>query len=226
MNQEEFWIELPALSPHAPRRLIIFLHAAGATTSALVPFAVAWQRKFPGATAALLAGNIRARQGGREWFATLPLEDRTERVELARKTALLRIEMLQRTLDFLPNQTILVGWSQGATLAIELARCTPTPAAIVVAYASQLARPLQFNEPLLPTFHLLHGELDSVVPVGQGQKAWRSLRAAGADVTLDVMTEAAHELGPGMVSLGTTRVMQTLFRGRHPANLASVAALH
>jgi predicted esterase len=99
-------------------------------------------------------------------------------------------------------------------MAVELARCLPAPAAVVVAYASQLVRPLTVAEHPLPIIHLLHGEFDTVVPVALGERVWRGLLAAGVDVSFDVLGDAAHELGPGMVALGTTRVMQTLFRGR------------
>ena len=42
----------------------------------------------------------------------------------------------------------------------------------------------------------------------------RGLRAIGADVSLDIVEDEAHAIGQGLVNLGTTRVMQTLFRGR------------
>jgi phospholipase/carboxylesterase len=215
---EEFWIELPPISPTAPRRLIVFLHAAGASNDALVPFAIAWQQKFPGATVALLAGNATAPRGGRQWFDHQPVAGRTERVERATEQAIDRLHALQGALGFEPRETILVGWSQGATMVVELARCLPAPAAVVVAYASQLARPLTAHEHPLPIIHLVHGEFDTVVPVVLGERAWRGLLAAGVDVSLDVLGDAAHELGPGMVALGTTRVMQTLFRGRRAAS--------
>jgi phospholipase/carboxylesterase len=211
---EEFWIELPPISPTAPRRLIVFLHAAGASNDALVPFAIAWQQKFPGATVALLAGNASAPRGGRQWFDHQPVAGRAERVRRATEQAYERLCALQSALGFEPQETILVGWSQGATMAVELARCLPAPAAVVVAYASQLVRPLTVAEHPLPIIHLLHGEFDTVVPVALGERVWRGLLAAGVDVSFDVLGDAAHELGPGMVALGTTRVMQTLFRGR------------
>lgn len=211
---DEFWIELPPIKPTAPRRLIVILHAAGATNDALVPFAIAWQQKFPGATIALLAGNTSAPRGGRQWFEHQPVTGRVQRIAQASRHALERLRALQNTLGFEASETILLGWSQGATMALELARSVPAPAAIIVAYASQLARPLQCNEHPLPIIHLLHGEFDTVVPVALGERTWRGLQAAGVDVSFDVMGDAAHELGPGMVALGTTRVMQTLFRGR------------
>jgi phospholipase/carboxylesterase len=70
------------------------------------------------------------------------------------------------------------------------------------------------GERIGPTVHLIHGEFDSVVPSVHASRAFRGLRAVGADVTLDVVEDEAHAIGQEMVNLGTTRVMQTVFRGR------------
>jgi phospholipase/carboxylesterase len=64
--------------------------------------------------------------------------------------------------------------------------------------------------------HLIHGEFDSVVPAVHAGRAFRGLRALGVDVTLDIVEDEAHGIGQEMVNLGTTRVMQTVFRGRAP----------
>ena len=74
---------------------------------------------------------------------------------------------------------------------------------------------------MAPAIHLLHGGLDSVVPVIHAQQACRRLNASGARVTLDVLEEYGHSIGQDMIILGTTRVMQTLFRDRRPKRTAS-----
>ncbi len=93
----------------------------------------------------------------------------------------------------------------------------PAPPAIVVAYAGRLARPIVDGDRIGATVHLIHGEFDSVVPSVHATRAFRGLRAVGADVTLDIVEDESHAIGQGMVNLGTTRVMQTVFRGRRPA---------
>lgn len=216
MSAGELWLELPPMSDTAPRRLLVFLHAAGSQPEALAPFALAWQLKFPGALAAVLQGLEPAAAGGAgfDWYRQQPLAGRKERIDAAVREAATRIEALQRSAGVTATETVIVGWSQGATLAIELARRVPALAAIVVAYAARLARPLDPNEHVLPVVHLLHGEFDSVVPVDDGRRAYSGLRAGGTDVSLDVLGDCAHELGPAAVALGTTRVMQTIFRGK------------
>ncbi|MCO5106518.1 MAG: alpha/beta fold hydrolase [Burkholderiaceae bacterium] len=212
----QLWLELPPQSPRAPRRLLVFLHGAGSSAEAFAPIALAWQLKFPGATAAILealrAGSL---DRGRDWFDSRGVSaDRQPRIEDACAVVAQRLEALQRTTGIDGSRTIVVGFSQGATVALELARSHAALASIVVSYAGQLARPIAPDERVAPTIHLLHGEFDSLVPAVHAERAYRGLSAAGADVTLDIAADEAHSIGQAMVNLGTTRVLQTLFRGR------------
>lgn len=212
----QLWLELPPISAQAPRRLLVFLHGAGSCVEAFVPIAIAWQLKFPGATAAILEalreGTLRQ---GKEWFDGRGVAlDRLPRLEAARAAVAQRLAALQRATGLDGARTIIVGFSQGATLALELARSQPAPAAIVVSYAGQLGRPIGPGERVTPTIHLLHGEFDSVVPAAHAQRAYRGLTQAGADVTLDIAADEAHSIGQAMINLGTSRVLRTLFRGR------------
>lgn len=212
------WLELPPHSADAPRRLLVFLHGAGSSAEAFTPVAIAWQLKFPGALAAIFEA-LRAApaQRGRDWFDGRGVAaDRVSRIGQACDTVAQRIEALQRAVGIDGERTIVVGFSQGATLALELARSHAQRAAIVVSYAGQLARPIAPGERITPTIHLLHGEFDSLVPAVHAERAWRGLSAAGANVTLDIAADEAHLIGQAMVNLGTTRVLQTLFRGRSP----------
>lgn len=215
-EDRQLWLELPPISAQAPKRLLVLLHGAGSTPEAFAPVAIAWQLKFPGATAAILEalqpGTLLC---GKDWFDGRGVAaERIERIERAREQVAARIGMVQHAACTDPSRTILVGFSQGATMALALARTQPSPAAIVVAYAGRLARPVAPDEYIEPTVHLLHGELDSVVPAVHAQRAFRGLRAAGADVTLDLLDDEAHSIGQAMINAGTSRVLQTLFRGR------------
>jgi phospholipase/carboxylesterase len=208
---------MPPISATAPRRLLVFLHGAGSSPETFAPIAVAWQLKFPGATAVLLQG-LERREAGADWFDP---QDRhgegNERITRAASRVAERIGQLQHGLGLQGLETVVVGFSQGATVALELARGHADLASIVVAYAGRLSSPIRPHEQVGSTVHLIHGEFDSIVPSVHSTRAYRGLRAAGADVTLDIVADEAHTIGQELVSLGTTRVMQTLFRGRSPA---------
>ncbi|MBX3614798.1 MAG: alpha/beta fold hydrolase [Burkholderiaceae bacterium] len=212
----QLWLELPPQSAQAPRRLLVFLHGAGSSAEAFAPIALAWQLKFPGATAAILeALRDGSAHRGKDWFDARGVSaDRQPRIEDACAAVARRLEALQLATGIEGARTVVVGFSQGATVALELARSHARLASIVVSYAGQLARPIAPEERIAPTIHLVHGEFDSLVPAVHAQRAYRGLSAAGADVTLDIAADEAHSIGQAMVNLGTTRVLQTLFRGR------------
>lgn len=216
--REQVWLELPPISASAPRRLLVFLHGAGSSPETFAPVAIAWQLKFPGATAVLMQGLRRFGHGGADWFDDAERDARGPiGIDGATTEVSSRIARLQAQLGLEAGDTVLVGFGQGATVALELARAKPELSAIVVAYAGRLARPIVDGDRIGATVHLIHGEFDSVVPSVHATRAFRGLRAVGADVTLDIVEDESHAIGQGMVNLGTTRVMQTVFRGRRPA---------
>jgi phospholipase/carboxylesterase len=213
----QLWLEMPPISASAPRRLMVFLHDAGSSPERFAPVAIAWQLKFPGATAVLMQG-LQRHGPACGWFDALDRDAHgPARIDAAADAVGERIATLQRAAGIDAADTVLVGFGQGATVALELARAAPPLASIVVAYAGRLARPMREGERVGPTVHLIHGEFDSVVPSVHASRAFRGLRAVGADVTLDIVEDEAHAIGQEMVNLGTTRVMQTVFRGRAPS---------
>jgi phospholipase/carboxylesterase len=215
-GQGQLWLELPPIAARAPARLLVFLHGAASSPEAFAPVAVAWQLKFPGATAALLQGAQALARGAR-WFDPADRDERgAPRLAAAVAAAAARIAALQRSLGLPAERTVLVGFEQGATVALELARAHPTVASIVVAYSARLASPLRTGERIEPTVHLIHGALDSVVPLVHATRALRGLEAVGARATLDVLDDGAHGIDQDSVNVGTARVMATVFRGRAP----------
>lgn len=215
---EQLWLELPPIDPAARARLLVFLHGAGSSPEAFAPVAIAWQLKFTGATAAILQGlKPTPRHAGLDWFDPHARGDmRTRAVDDAIHVVADRIARLQHATGLGPQDTCVIGFSQGATVALELARRAPSPASVVVSYAGRLAVPIRVDERIEPTVHLIHGEFDSVVPTVFGQQAMRGLRAIGTPVTLDIIENAGHSIGQDMVIVGTTRLLQTIFRGRRP----------
>ncbi|UCE31044.1 MAG: dienelactone hydrolase family protein [Burkholderiales bacterium] len=226
MPERQLWLEFPPISHSAPPRLLAFLHGAGSSPEALAPVALSWHLKFPGATVAVLQGTRRTRcMRGRDWFDPMAVDaERRRCVDAAVGLAAERLAAAQHTAGLDGARTVMIGFSQGATMALELARAHPELAAIVVSYAGRLARPVGRNERVWPTIHLIHGEFDSIVPAVHAQQAFRGLKAAGADVTLDIAADTAHTIGQQLVNLGTLRVMQTVFRGRRRG--ARESALH
>jgi predicted esterase len=214
------WIELPPIAEwHQPSRLLVFLPGDGACAESFSPVAIAWQLKFPGALGVILQPPLR----GNAWWPSSN-EARFGARSASRGVAQ-QIRSLQALWGLLPSQTAVVAFAQGAILALELARASgsrtgrepgaePGTCAFVVAYAARLAGPILAHESITCTVHLIHGDLDHRVPYIFGHQAYRSLKAAGADVTWDLLADAAHTIGQEGVIVGTARAMQSIFKGR------------
>ncbi len=216
VNDQALWLELPPISGESPKRLLVFLHGAGSSAERFAPIAVAWMLKFPQATGAILHA-LRPHSSGvaGDWFDSRGIAQALEpRVIEAGQQLAPRLEALQRATGVAGSATVLVGFSQGATLALELARTRPDLVGITVSYSGRMIPAPRPGENVLPAVHLLHGADDSVVPALYSERASRRLKASGAHVTLDILKDHGHSIGQDMVILGTTRVLQTIFRNR------------
>ena len=60
--------------------------------------------------------------------------------------------------------------------------------------------------PALTTIHLLHGQLDNVVPARLAQQGYAELMALGADATCDIASSIGHELHPALMAQAVHRL--------------------
>ena len=60
--------------------------------------------------------------------------------------------------------------------------------------------------PKLITLHLLHGQLDAVMPAERIRQDYAHLMELGADATLDVASRLGHELHPALMDQAVTRL--------------------
>jgi phospholipase/carboxylesterase len=217
---QQLWIELPPINGGQAQRLLVFLHGAGSNPDSFAPVAIAWQLKFPTAAAFILQASVQSAVPTPEgfmprfdWFNSLISDHAT--VRGAALTAEKAIRTIQSSTGLGAHQTIVVGYSQGATVALETARLSPKVSDVVVSYAGQLSGAILADEKILVSaLHLIHGELDSIVTLDKAQRAYAQLMQAHGDVTLDILEDGTHTIDQDSINVGTTRVMQTIFRGR------------
>ena len=229
MKNSTAWIELPPINQkHAPSRLLVFLPGDQSSAESFAPVAIAWQLKFPSALCMILQPPL----GDGLWWEKH--RSRRDAAASCARLVALQVQDQQRLLGLLASQTALIGFAQGATVALELIRRSTRGQAhqdeasvlplcsIVVAYAAQLARPLLAHEHVDCSVHLIHGDLDHRVPAIYGQQAYRSLKAAGADVTWDLLADATHTIGQDGVIVGTMRALHSIFRGRSKGRVTTL----
>jgi phospholipase/carboxylesterase len=220
-EQQQMWLELAPHDGQQPTRLLVFLHGAGSRPETFAPLAIAWQYKFPGAVALVMQGLEPGATGvGYDWYPTY--SERDQQIKAAAAAAIevsRRVCAAQQSYGLDESVTTIIGFSQGATLALEMARMDTPCASVVVPHAARLLRPITAGLAIDPSIHLLHGELDSQVPAQHSVRAFRALRNAGARVSVDVIADGVHSIDQEMVNVGTTRVMQTVFRNRRPISV-------
>lgn len=198
---------LPDVQP-APQ-LLILLHGKGGCGALMRPLAEALRGQFP--QAAILAPDApHAFDGGgprRQWFSTTDMDDqgRIERAEAALGPLQDWIRRTQQRLGVGAQPTAIAGFSQGAVLGLEMARCCDGLVGRVIAIAGRYAQ-LPAAAPRQTTLHLLHGADDPVVPVAHARRALQHLAMLHGDATLDVAHGVGHELHPALIDSALYRL--------------------
>jgi len=194
-------------------QLMILLHGGGARAADMAPLAALLRAEF--AQAALLAPEgfepVDSGLAGRQWFAmTGPDGPVTEANRPARVAAALPrladwVRAAQVATGVAPAATALVGFSQGAIVALELAQRHDGLAGRVLSFSGRYAT-LPDRAPVHTTLHFFHGATDTVIPAAQTQLAMDRLTALCGDATADIADGVGHALSPDLVCCAIDRL--------------------
>ena len=207
-----------APTPDRPaRHLFVFLHGCGATAQSMIPIAFKFQARFPSAALVVPSGFDPDARGGaaQDWYPTRGLNPDNHRDRVASVLPdvddLVRRE--QTNFGVSASRTVLIGFSQGGTVALEAVK-TPGLAGAVVAFCSRYARLPVSGARISSRIHLVHGEYDSVVSRVYAERAARVLAGLHVPVTLDIVEDLGHALSHRAISLGSLRLLQGIYEGR------------
>jgi phospholipase/carboxylesterase len=189
-------------------QLIVLLHGVGADGADLIGLAPALAKRLPHAAFVAPDGPEPCDMApfGRQWFS---LRDR-------RPDALLRgvqasAPLLDAFLDaelerqgLADHQLALLGFSQGAMMALHVAPRRPRPIAALLGYSGALlgAERLATEAISRPPVFLVHGDADEVVPVGALPAAVEGLQAAGIPVQWSIRAGLGHGIEPESIEHG------------------------
>jgi len=201
--------------PRVKRPLVIVLHGVGRTPADMAPLGERIAAAMPGAEVVAPPAALPCDRGGPgfQWFSVdgITEENRPARIAAARGAFIDAIRTLQRVHGSGPADTVLVGFSQGAIMA--LAACTDAfLARQVVAIAGRFA-PLPGRWELRTRVALVHGTMDGTVPADHSRRAAARLADLGADLTLDLVPRALHMLSPAIME----SAINALVKPPHPA---------
>ncbi len=183
-------------APAAPQRLIALFHGVGSDAPDLVPLGEWLARAFPEAAVVSVPAPFACDLGvGRQWFSVRDVteDNRPARVAPALPWFATAVQALQARFSLGPAQTALVGFSQGAIMALEASRAAMGLASRIVSLSGRYAQ-LPQEAPAGVRVSFIHGDRDGVIPAAHAEQAARRLRQLQADVTLDVLPGTQHEI--------------------------------
>ncbi len=190
-----------------PSALVVLLHGYGSNGEDLIGLAPYLSRAAPGAQ--FVAPNapqpVPGFPGGRQWFGLGGMDSAS--LERGLHSA---AEPMGRFLDrelaryaLSPDRLALVGFSQGAMMALHVGlRRQPGPSAIV-GFSGALpgAQLLQSEARAWPSILLVHGDRDDRIPLDAMFDAAAAIAAAGRAAQWHVSYGVPHAIGPDGLEL-------------------------
>ena len=193
------------------RSCVIFLHGYGANGADLIGLADPLGPHMPDtlflapdAPEACMAAPM-----GLQWFPIPWIDGSSEEesmagLERAAEDLNAFLDGVMVDEDLMPEQVVVLGFSQGTMMALHVVPRREDPIAGVVAFSGRLLQPelladeVQSKPPVL----LIHGDQDEVVPVQSLPQAVEALQQAGwEDVYAHVMKGTGHGIAPDGLSV-------------------------
>jgi 4,5-DOPA dioxygenase extradiol len=179
------------------QKLVLLIHGVGSSPSALKPLGERLASLFSSATViALCAPNVQVTDKQFEWFSVngVTEENRIERIKGAMPSFIASIEYWQEFTGVSVQNTVLVGFSQGAIMALESMKFR-TVAGSIVAIAGRFGRLIDVENTSTNVL-LLHGERDLVFPYYHAVDGARALVNKGVAVKIELVPNMGHEINP------------------------------
>jgi len=192
----------PMLPPAsgAAKSLVVLLHGYGSDGNDLIALGQYWRGALPDTL--FVAPNAHEtctmNPAGYQWFA-LDLDRAISRItgsETARPMINDFLDNLWAQTGLGPEDTVLVGFSQGAMMALDTGLRLATPLNPIQAYTAKLEAPqTQPNEiKSKPPVLMIHGDADEVVPVLGSEAGVPALIDLGIAAKLHISQGAGHTI--------------------------------
>lgn len=209
---------MPAKSGGTPRQLMVLLHGYGADGQDLISLGYQWRDLWPDMM--FVAPNApdpcEASSSGYQWFPlkTDRIAGRIEGVGNARPVIVNFLIDLWAQTGISPADTVLVGFSQGAMMALHVGTSLDQHLAGIVAFSGAFVPPDGFGSGKFARspVALIHGDSDGVVDPNLSRQAATALSADGFDVTLHISPGVAHGIAPDGLDFATSFLVASLGR--------------
>lgn len=207
---------LAPLSGSAPNALVVLIHGYGSNGEDLISLARAIQPALP--DAAFVAPNAPSQldrmAAAYQWWSieTFSMAERATGAAAAAPVLDAFItEELEKT-GLPSSRLLLVGFSQGAMMALHVGLRRSEPVAGIIGISGMLVAPdnLEAEIRSRPPVLLIHGTEDDVVPFRSMDIATTALAAVGIDVDAHVSPAIGHSVGQDGLKAATKFAIRVL----------------
>ncbi len=192
MKHDHFVVQ----SPDKPaKQLLLLFHGVGDNPVNMAQIGGWFAPLFPDALVVSVGGAEPCGPNGRQWFSVQDVteDSRQERVNAIMPTFVDTVRYWQQQSGVKANATALIGFSQGAIMALESIKAEPGLASRVIAFNGRYAT-LPERASTETTIHLIHGGEDRVIELSHAVAGQEALIRAGGDVTLDIVDDLGHAI--------------------------------
>ncbi|HFZ8995780.1 TPA: esterase [Citrobacter freundii] len=209
MNHDHFVVQRP---DKPAKQLLLLFHGVGDNPVAMGEIGSWFAPLFPDALVVSVGGAQPSGPApGRQWFSVQGVTEanRQQRVDAIMPLFIDTVRHWQAQSGVAANATALIGFSQGAIMALESIKAQPGLASRVIAFNGRYAS-LPESASTATTIHLIHGEDDNVIAPSHAFAAQEALIRGGGDVTLDVVEDLGHAIDNRSMQLALDHLRYTI----------------
>ena len=210
--------KIAALSCGKAVYLVILLHGPDSDGEAIINHALNWAPTMPKAEFLTAEAPFLSPSGGRRWSAGSDpgVADLSASAPLLDK--FLDEMLAQRRLP--ESHLALVGFSHGATLALQVGLCRPEPMATIISFSGALDEADDHFEDIRsrPPVLMIHGDADASVPFAAMTATKERLKAQGVPVKSLRRPGLGHEMDDdGVIAAGDFLTAHLVHKPSAPA---------
>lgn len=189
-------------------KLAVVLHGVGSSGAAMAPIVEALASPEVRVWAPDGPHPFDGGPGGRQFFSVrgVTTENRPERVRAVLPWVWAGVDERLRALGLGRDSLAVVGFSQGAILALAMA-LDADPPATVVAIAGRMAADPAPARSRTPRVLVLHGSADGTMPIACAHESVERLNASGIPTELHVTAGLGHGVSPDQLARARAAVV-------------------
>lgn len=197
-----------------PAQLILLFHGVGSRAEDLQPLGQALGRHFADAFIVSVRSPDASDLGaGWQWFSVRGVDEanRVTRVADTMPRFVQTVQYWQGKTRLAAAATTLIGFSQGAIMALESTQQPVPLARSIMAIAGRFAQSPR-HAPTSAHVHLMHGDTDPVMPTRLSELALAQLLSLGGSATLDRFPGLGHGIDARVLERIIERMRESTIR--------------